>query len=198
MKAMLREGRDPYVETAREFYRNPAITKESNEYRIFKSFCHGTHYLGTPTGLSRRLGLTVRDVERTQAWYFGKYPAIPRWQADFKRNVAARGYVQNCFGYRRYYFGRIDEAVFREAIAWVPQSTVALYINRIWMNIFERCKHIQILLQVHDSLVGQFPSHRQDECIRQINECGQIVLPYEDPLIIPMGLKHSTKSWGDC
>lgn len=198
MKAMLREGRDPYVEVAREFHKRPSITKASPEYRTFKSFCHGTHYLGTPHGLAQRLGLTVRDAERTQRWYLGKYPAIARWQEDFKRKVASRRYVENVFGYRRYYFDRVDEALFREAIAWVPQSTVALYINRIWMALFEKHPHIQILLQVHDSLVGQFPSHRQDECIKQIHECGQIVLPYEDPLIIPMGLKKSPKSWGDC
>ena len=88
--------------------------------------------------------------------------------------------------------------MFREAIAWLPQSTVALYINRIWMNIYKSHPHIQILLQVHDSLVGQFPSHRQDESIKQINECGQITLPYDDPLVIPMGLKWSNKSWGEC
>lgn len=197
MKAMLKEGRDPYLETGAEYLKRK-ITKLSPEYRTFKSFCHGTHYLGTPHGLAQRLSLTVRDAEKLQKWYFGKYPAIARWQEDFKKKVASRRYVENVFGYRRYYFDRMEESVFREAIAWVPQSTVALYINRIWMNIYKQHPHIQILLQVHDSLVGQFPSHRQDECIKQINDCGQIVLPYEDPLIIPMGLKWSEKSWGEC
>jgi hypothetical protein len=102
------------------------------------------------------------------------------------------------FGYRRYYFDRIDEATCREAIAWVPQSTVALYINRIWMNVYERYPHIWILLQVHDSLVGQFPQHRRAECLAQLEEASQIVLPYDDPLIIPSGTKTSTTSWGDC
>lgn len=204
MKAMLREGRDPYVEAAREFYRDPSIKKtradgsEDPRYRTFKSFAHGTHYLGTPHGLAQRLGLTVRDAERTQQWYFGKYPAIRRWQEDFKARVAARRYVENIFGYRRYYFGRPDDAMFREAIAWLPQSTVALYINRIWMRIYQEYPSIWILLQVHDSLVGQFPTHRREECLGHIQAAGQIVLPYEDPLVIPMGIKCSERSWGDC
>jgi DNA polymerase I len=204
MKAMLREGRDPYVEVAREFYRDPSIRKtrddgsENPKYRLFKSFCHGTHYLGTPHGLAQRLGLTVHEADRTQRWYLGKYPAIKRWQDDFKARVASRRFVENVFGYRRYYFDRPDDAMFREAIAWVPQSTVALYINRIWMNIYEQHKHIQILLQVHDSLVGQFPAHRKEESLKQLAECGEIVLPYEDPLVIPVGMKWSEKSWGDC
>jgi hypothetical protein len=112
--------------------------------------------------------------------------------------VAAKRYVENIFGYRRYYFDRPDDAMFREAIAWLPQSTVALYINRIWMNLFERFPHIWILLQVHDSLVGQFPTFRKEECLRQLGEASQITLPYADPLIIPVGIKTSERSWGDC
>jgi DNA polymerase I-like protein with 3'-5' exonuclease and polymerase domains/uracil-DNA glycosylase len=204
MKAMLREGKDPYIEIAREFYKDPTITKlksdgsENPKYRTFKSFAHGTHYLGTPHGLSARLGLTVHEAERAQAWYLGRMRRIKAWQKDFCERVSARRYVQNIFGYRRYYFGRIDEATFREAIAWVPQSTVALYINRIWMDLHERHPMIWVLLQVHDSLVGQYPIHRRDEAHRQLDEASRIVLPYDDPLIIPSGRKTSTVSWGDC
>jgi DNA polymerase I-like protein with 3'-5' exonuclease and polymerase domains/uracil-DNA glycosylase len=204
LKAMLKEGRDPYVETAREFYHDPTIRKtrddgsEDPRYKTFKSFAHGSHYLGTPRGLSQRLGLTVAAAKRTQRWYFGKYPAIRRWQDEFKARVAAKRYVENIFGYRRYYFDRPDDAMFREAIAWLPQSTVALYINRIWMNLYEKFPHIWILLQVHDSLMGQFPTFRKEECLRQLGEASQIVLPYADPLIIPVGIKTSERSWGDC
>lgn len=204
MKAMLREGRDPYVETARECYKDPTIKKTREDgsqhpkYKVFKSFAHGTHYLGTPPGLAQRLGISVHEAERTQRWYFGKYPKIKQWQEDFKKQITLRRYIENIFGYRRYFFDRPDDAMMREAIAWLPASTVALYINRIWMNVYERHPHIAVLLQVHDSLVGQYPIYRREECLRQLEECSQIVLPYDDPLIIPTGIKTSEKSWGAC
>jgi DNA polymerase I-like protein with 3'-5' exonuclease and polymerase domains len=204
MKAMLREGRDPYVEVAREFYKDPSIRKtnpdgsENPRYRTFKSFCHGTHYLGTPAGLAQRLGLTVHVAESTQRWYLGRFSRIREWQKEFCAQLRSRRYVQNIFGYRRYYFDRVDDATCREAIAWLPQSTVALYINRIWMAIYEQHPHIQILLQVHDSLVGQFPTWRKDGCLKQLAAASQITLPYPDPLIIPVGVKHSEVSWGAC
>lgn len=204
MKAMLKEGRDPYMETAREFYRNPSLQKLNPNgsinpiYTRFKSFGHGTHYLGTAHGLAQRLGLTVHEAERTQRWYLGKYPRIRAWQEEFKKQVASRRFVENIFGYRRYYFDRPDEAMFREAIAWLPQSTVALYINRIWMNLYDNAKWIWILLQVHDSLVGQYPAHRREEANAALKAASQIVLPYDDPLIIPVGVKRSMKSWGAC
>lgn len=204
MKAMLKEGRDPYMETAREYYRKPDLKKTNADgstnpiYTKFKSFGHGTHYLGTAHGLAQRLGLTVHESEKIQRWYLGKYPRIRIWQEEFKKQVASRRYVENKFGYRRYYFDRPDDAMFREAIAWLPQSTVALYINHIWMNLYERYPWIWILLQVHDSLVGQYPVHRREEADRALEECSQIILPYDDPLIIPTGTKRSTVSWGAC
>ena len=205
LKAMLKEGRDPYVETAREFYRDPTITKtrgdnsEHPKYRIFKSFAHGTHYLGTPQGLAQRLGLTVHEADRTQRWYLGKFPAIKAWQSAVIAQVKSKHFVQNIFGNRRYYFDRIDDNIFREAVAWIGQSTTALYINRIWLNLWENHKDIWIMLQVHDSLVGQFPTWNRVKCLANIQAAGQIELPYPgDPLIIPMGVKTSDVSWGDC
>jgi DNA polymerase-1 len=206
MKALLRAGKDPYVEAAREFYKDPSLKKtrddgsEHPRYRTFKSFAHGSHYLGTPHGLSRRLGLTVHEVDRVQKWYFGRFPAIPKWQQDFKAQLRARRYVQNIFGYRRYYFDRIDESTEREAIAWLPQSTVACYINRIWMNLWEQTDRalMQVLMQVHDSLAGQFPTHRKAEAQAALKQAGEIVLPYADPLVIPVGVKTSEVSWGHC
>ena len=204
MKAILKEGADPYVEIAKEFYKDPTIKKkrddgtENPKYTTFKSFAHGTHYLGTPQGLAQRLGLSVHQAETTQKWYFGRFKRIKAWQTDFCEQLKSKRFVQNIFGYRRYYFDRVNDDVCREAIAWLPQSTVALYINRIWMNLFEQYPHIWVLMQVHDSLVGQFPTFRRDECLKQLEAASQIVLPYDDPLIIPTGTKWSEKSWGDC
>jgi hypothetical protein len=82
-----------------------------------------------------------------------------------------------------------------EALAWIPQSTVGIYINRIWQNIFNNLKPVQVLLQVHDSLAGQFPTGFDPQLIK---DQSQVVIPYDEPLIIPVGIKTSEKSWGDC
>lgn len=209
MKAMLAEGRDPYIETAREYYRDPTITKynadgtENIRYDNFKRFSHGTHYLGTPHGLSQRIGLTLHEAQKTQAWYFGKYPAIKRWQERFTEDIKRTHRVQNKFGFVRNYFGRIDDSTFREAIAWLPQSTVGILINKIWVALWDLFKAgtlpIEVLLQVHDSLCGQFPTARKAECLEAINRAAKaIVIPYDDPLVIPIGIKTSEVSWGDC
>lgn len=207
MKAMLKEGRDPYIESAREYYRDPTITKYQADgtmnikYDNFKRFSHGTHYLGTPVGLAQRIGLTVHEAETTQKWYFGKYPAIKNWQAHFINEVKRTHRVSNKFGYVRHYFGRIDDSTFREAIAWLPQSTVGVLINKIWVNLWPELSSpipIEVLLQVHDSLDGQFPTEHTEACLARIRRAGEITIPYDDPLVIPIGIKTSLTSWGAC
>ncbi len=197
LKEQLNAGRKPYVEVAKEYYHDPSITKHHKSYPIFKALCHGTHYLGTPEGLSGRIGLNVSEVERIQKWYFGLCPEIKAWHEELKKQVVGRRYIENVFGYRFHFFDKIEGNVFNVAAAWKPQSTVGCLINRAYANIDDNLPDVDILLQVHDSLAGQFPTEKgylMDEIVKQ----SQIVLPYEDPLIIPVGIKTSTKSWGDC
>lgn len=199
MKAMLRAGLDPYTEIAKEFYHDPSITKKDGRRQTFKSFAHGTNYLGTAKGLAERLGLSVHDAEKTQAWYFGRFPRIKKWQDDLKDQVFRRHMVQNVFGYRMYFFDRIEGTIFNQAAAWIPQSTVGCLINRGYVRIDRELPDVEVLLQVHDSLAGQFPTALAAKCESAIVKCTEIELPYPgDPLIIPVGVKTSTESWGAC
>lgn len=198
MKAMLRAGADPYTEIAKEFYADPTITKKDPRRQTFKSFAHGTNYLGTAKGLAERLGLGVHQAEKTQRWYFDRFPRIKKWQEDLKDQVAKRGMVENVFGYRTYFFDRIEGTVFNQAAAWIPQSTVACLINRAYVAIDESLPDVDILIQVHDSLAGQFPIEGKEGTIASIVKAAEIPLPYPDPLVIPVGVKTSEVSWGDC
>ncbi len=198
MKAMLKAGLDPYTEIAKEFYHDPTITKKDPRRQTFKSFAHGTNYLGTAKGLAERLGLGVHEAEKTQQWYFGRFPKIKKWQDDLKDQVTKRRMVQNVFGYRQYFFDRIEGTIFNQAAAWIPQSTVACLINRGYVAVDRELPEVDILLQVHDSLAGQFDTGRP-ELAERIRSLCEIELPYPgDPLVIPVGLVTSTVSWGDC
>lgn len=200
MKDHFANGRKPYVEVMKEYYRDNTMTKNSHprEYAMFKALCHGTNYLGTAAGIAPRIGLNVAECERIQRWYFGLAPEIRAWQEDIKKQVEKRRLVQNAFGYRIHVFDRIQGNIFNQIVAWIPQSTVACLINRVWMNIERNLPEVEVLIQVHDSLVGQFPKHLGDWAKRRILEESQVIIPYDDPLIIPMGIVTSTKSWGDC
>ena len=201
MKENFKAGRKPYVEVMKEYYHDQTMSKNSHprEYAMFKSLCHGTNYLGTAEGIAPRIGLNVHETDRIQKWYFGLCPEIAQWQSDVKKQVSGRRYVENAFGYRNYFFDKIEGTIFNQAIAWIPQSSVACLINRAYVAIDDAYGDwIQILLQVHDSLAGTFPSSRRDEALELIRNAASIPIPYKDPLYIPVGVVSSEKSWGEC
>ena len=198
MKEHFKAGRKPYVEVMKEYYRDQSITKHHKSYGMFKSLCHGTNYLGEARGLSSRIGLLVHEVERIQKWYYGLCPEIKAWQDRIKKQVEKQRFVSNAFGYKMFFFDKIEGTIFNQAVAWIPQSTVGCLINRAYVNIEENLPEVEVLLQVHDSLAGQVPTENKQYWLQQILKQSEIVIPYDDPLVIPVGIVSSEKSWGDC
>ena len=96
----------------------------------------------------------------------------------------------------RPYFDRPDQC-FGEALAWIPQSTVALNTYLGAFQLEDRIPEVQLLLQVHDSLVFQLPKSSTHSSAA-IRAALTVVTPYDDPLRIPWSLKASDLSWGEC
>lgn len=165
--------------------------------QLAKSFIHGTNYGGGARTMAIAANCTVHQAELLQARWFAAHPGIKRWHERTLHQLQTSRMVVNKFGYRRPYFDRI-EGLLPEALAWVPQSTVALYINKIWDAVVTELKHLQVLMQVHDSLVWQAPTHLFPQTVIDFRRiANSIIIPYDDPLIIPVGFKSSTLSWGD-
>jgi DNA polymerase I-like protein with 3'-5' exonuclease and polymerase domains len=156
-----------------------------------------TNYLGKAKNIAPRVGLSVAEAERTQAWYFNRFPEIRTWQERLVHALNTTGRIRNAFGYQRQFFDRIEGNVYNEAAAWIPQSTVAIVINHGYVNIHRSLPAVDVLLQVHDSLAGQFPSSTPELADAIVDQCS-IRIPYADPLIIPVGIKTSEASWGAC
>lgn len=200
LNAFVLEGKDPppleeLVETHPRYQDHRGPRKHAREFA--KVFCHATNYGGGARTIAGHTGRTVQDIDRAQKIWFAAHPGVRRWHDRTLEQITKRRYVENHFGYRWYIFDRI-EGLLPEAVAWIPQSTVSIVINRIWMNIYKQLPEVQVLLQVHDSLAGQFPTHKKAEMLRRIQECSKIVVPYPDPLIIPTGISTSDVSWGEC
>lgn len=194
-------GKKPYVEIMKEYYQDDSKNKNSPEYKLFKSLCHGTHYMGSPEGIAPRIGLDVDQTRKIQKWYFKINPEIEDWHKRIISQVKTRRYVENAFGYRIYFFDKPEGNIFNQAVADIPQSSVACLVNRIWAALEDNFdeSELQVLLQVHDSLVFQFPTAKKSEMMQKVMDIGNSVLvPYSEPLHIPMGIVSSESSWGEC
>lgn len=206
MKQYFAEGKKPYVEVAKEYFQDDSITKEHDAYKAFKVICHGTNYGGGAGEIFSRMpksakveGLSAKGIEKIQTWYLeDQFPEIAEWQKAIERSVRQNQYVENIFGYRIWFFDRHEGTIFKQAIAAIPQSTVGCLINRGYMNLHLHEPQVQVLLQVHDSLAGQYPVYLRETLLPKIIDHCSVPLPYSEPLVIPVGIVTSTASWGDC
>jgi DNA polymerase I-like protein with 3'-5' exonuclease and polymerase domains len=194
------EGKSPppleeLVETHPKYMNHRGPRKHKREFA--KVFCHATNYGGSARTIAAATGNTVAEVDRAQRIWFASHPGIKKWHDRTLERIQRFRFVENKFGYRWHIFDRLDRAL-PQALAWIPQSTVGCYINRIWVALYDSIPDVQVLIQVHDSLVGQFPTHMAEECKTRIAEVSRIIIPYDDPLIIPTGMKTSEVSWGAC
>ena len=174
-------------------YRGPR--KHKREFA--KVFCHATNYVGGAKTVAAHTGRGVHEIDTAQKYWFSVHPGIKTWHDRTEAQIQRYRFVENKFGYRWYIFDRLD-ALLPEAVAWIPQSTVGIVINKAWLSFHTNIPEVQVLLQVHDSLAGQFPTHRAAHILPLMQKHSRITIPYEDPLIIPTGVKTSAVSWGDC
>jgi len=174
-------------------------TKANPHRSKAKAGVHAVNYDVKARTLAVTLGVTIKEADAFIDLWFTKHPAIYEWQQKIKVQLETTRIISNRFGNRKVFFGRVGRAL-PEALAWIPQSTVALVINRAWRRLEDLGQHrdIQVLLQVHDSLVYQVRKATFRRHLAAIEESFKVSVPYSTPLVIPAGLSYSDQSWGDC
>jgi DNA polymerase-1 len=200
-----KEGLDVHDKNSRELW-GPAYTglagdkhggPKAAKRRETKQAVHATNYGGSARTIAKVLGWTVREAESFQRRWFSLHPGIKaNFHGRIESSLSQRRMVSNRFGYRRVYFDRIDSC-FTEALAWVPQSTVAEVSFRGGIQLASACPWIEMLLQVHDSLVFQV-KHGDENRLDEIRSGLAYPIPYPVPLTIQWGLARSRVSWGEC
>lgn len=224
LKLHLKNARDVYPEKTRNMTDKDITEGQAHEGGIYsnvKKLAHGTNFGGTAKGLAERIRISIRDAEEFQERWFHLHPGIRKWHIRTEQtlqgircwkctetingepicshcNAFPQGrIIGNKFGYRIIYFNRVHE-LFNEALAWTPQSTTAINCNLGALALLDQIPWVQILMQVHDSLIVQYPIRYSDRIGDIKKALHSIVVPYPDPLTIPWEAKVSRKNWGSC
>lgn len=179
-----------------------SLPKDSHARYAKRQSCkhavHAIHNGGKPDGISHHpaIGWSLQEATEFRNHWLQLHPGILEYHERTMHNLRTTRSATNKFGYRIFYFDRI-ETLFNQALAWIPQSTIAEVTYRGALKLEREMPSVEMLLQVHDSLVFQIPFHDADK-FEQIKKGLTVEVPYDPPLIIPWGLKRSEVSWGDC
>lgn len=196
--ALLQSGLDLHTENAKEIFgilNDSDVTYETRQKA--KVGVHAVNYDVKAKKLAFELGTTVHEADTFIRRWFESHPQIKEWHRRVQSEISTTRSVTNPFGFRMYFFDR-PEGLLPKALAWVPQSTVAIVTYKAMFRLEETVPEAEQLLQVHDSIVMQIPKNLCPDIFEKVRSAMMIKIPYETPLVIPATVAHSDKSWGDC
>lgn len=201
LKDQLRAGEDIWQIAASTRTARPVDEISIKIRDDYKQMIHASDYGGSPRALSINFGKTIKESEELQEWWFGLHPKIREWQGEVERKIQTDGHISNEFGYKWWIFKHMSPKLLNEALAWEPQSTVAIVtqrmMNRLWKHYQDKRDIFRFTLQLHDELGFQIHTDALWNELPRIKKMCRVKIPFPDPLVIPVGFKISNMSWGD-
>jgi DNA polymerase-1 len=159
-----------------------------HSYRhMAKVLGHGTNYNGKPYTMAKHTKLDAKLIAEFQTKYFAAFPAHQRWHAAVASELLQSGNLTTITGRRRWFFGRRnDDTTVREAIAYGPQGAVGDILNQGMLRVW-RLGICQLLLQIHDAILVQYPEHLEHEILPTLIETIKVPISLANgrTLVIP-------------
>lgn len=187
-------------------------SKYPAEREVAKKVNHATNYGMGPKHLGEDLKISIYDAARLLQIKAKSAPLVAEWQAKVRLQAHTEGFLENPFGYRRYFFevfkkdrnGRWvngDEA--NKALAFLPQSTAAAMCREAVLLIAEEVQHgwppdtFHILVPIHDSFLIEVRERHVDAVVEQVKKVMERSWKELNGLSIAVDVKRSEKSWAD-
>lgn len=130
-----------------------------------KKIGHGSNYGGKPRTIATQAKVDIGVIQDFQPKYFTAFPAHLEWHSHVQRTLADFGYIVSLTGRKRWFHGRRgDDSTIREAIAYDPQGSLADILNGGMLNVW-RARDVELLMQIHDAILVQYPEKEEDRII---------------------------------
>ena len=138
-------------------------------YFMAKMVCHASNYgMKSPTFRINMLqksrgaiALENKEAKRFLTTYHKLFPEINQWHNETISTLKRTKMLKNLFGYPRTFTSFIDESMYKEAYAFVPQSTVGCITNLAFVELQNRQDlmemGVDVLQNNHDSVLLQCP-----------------------------------------
>ncbi len=182
---------------------NKSISKDpanETEYQLGKRVAHAKSYGMGPRTFQMNvlqesqgsIVLSYDDSKRFLVMFEKLFPEVIDWQGRLINEAIANRRLFNLFGYPRELCGRWNNELEREALSYIPQSTVGVLTSIVFTELHDYALHNRkawdLLVNVHDAVVGQAP-------IDEIKEVCQLTRKlFARSLVSPAGETFHMKS----
>ena len=151
-------GKDIHRQVAASIFDKKVEDVTNGERELAKRCVHASNY-----GMGARLfatltELSVADAQGKLNLYHIHFPRIRIWHMEVARELKKTRILTTPMGRKRMFFGRWNDALLRDAYAYIPQSTVADVVLKGMININKALPHsCSIVFNIHDEVVIQVP-----------------------------------------
>lgn len=161
---------------------------------------HSFNYGLSPQGFAIQYDLELKYAKQCYNLYHNAYPGLNIWHQHIRNKLSKDRTLENLFGRKRRFLNRWNDDLFKAAYSYIPQSTVGQLLNYGIIETyyqqdregFEFLRSWDLLNQVHDSMVFQYPIDKVDDLVKTIKQI-QLNL---DPVLYANGRQFIIKT--DC
>lgn len=146
--------------------------------------------------------MTVGQFKKALVAWKHKYIRMKSWWDEIERQLDKDRTLTTPYGRIRTFYERWGDELFKEATAYVPQSTSVDYLNVGMLNVYDNIVKpgtwgLQLLHQNHDSILVQYDEGFRDEVIPAVVDHIQHTVEINGyNIIIPVEASYGY-SWGE-
>lgn len=188
-------GGDIHRKNAAAIFRIGEEVVSDDQRQLAKRVVHASNYGMGKITFAKQAGISAAEAQRLLNQYFATYPRIKLWHRRIQDQLNRTRTLTNPFGRKRIFFGRWGDSLVKEGLAFIPQSTVADIVNQAMVELHRG--GIQLLLQVHDSIVIQVLEEDLELGVRCLKQALTRPIEFHGRMMtIPVDVKIG-KNWGE-
>jgi hypothetical protein len=187
---------------------NKIIKNSGKPYDSGKFTAHGKSYRMGPFTFQRSclkktqgaLALDVAECKYYMSVFDTLFPEVIEWQDEVELEVRATRKLTNLFGYPGTFERNFTDSYIREAISWIPQSTVACITHNAAIAIAPAIESMDgyVCNNKHDSLAVMVPDEFIPAAVDLIESALKVTFNNgRDGATFTMGVESQVgKNWG--
>lgn len=161
---------------------------------------HSFNYGLSPQGFAITYDLELKYARQCHQLYHNAYPGLALWHQHIRNQLGKDRTLSNLFGRKRRFLQRWNDDLFKAAYSYIPQSTVGQLLNVGIVETYyqqdlpgyEFLRKWDLLNQVHDSMVFQYPIEDVPNMVKTIKQ----IQANLDPVLYASGRQFIIKT--DC